>query len=462
MRIGTVTHQTDDTPQARSADAPRPGATARTSAEAQAAWPEPDRSLLEDGRPVLPAFPLDVLPQPWRDWVSESAAGAGAPVDYVAQAVLAAVAGLCGAGVTACVTPSWAEPLVLWQALVGAPSAGKTPALDAIGRPLASVEKLLLRDAGNAPAAERRRIVVRDADLAALTRSVSARPPGVLLWRDEPQPWMREFARESRHGRPRGPFVDPWSAGGSLPVSVLCSLHPDGLAEALEGTAEGLAARFLFAWPGPPAPLALAGEAPSRENDAVIMLHRLAGAVGTPDQPLALAFDEEALKRLDPFLTRLHEETSGSEGPEAAWLGKGRGTVVRLAAILALLDWSRHAAPVKLPRTIRRDQVEAAVRLWRDYFRPHACAVLERSAPSDFERQVRRVVRWLKAGAKAEVTREEVRRQALGKTANAARTDLVLGRLRTACIVRPAAYDPPPQGGRPPQRWEINPALASA
>ena len=157
MRIGTVTHQTDDTPQARSAEEPRPGVTPRTSAEAQAAWPEPDRSLLEDGRPVLPAFPLDVLPQPWRDWVSESAAGAGAPVDYVAQAVLAAVAGLCGAGVTACVTPSWAEPLVLWQALVGAPSAGKTPALDAIGRPLASVEKLLLRDAGNAPAAERRK-----------------------------------------------------------------------------------------------------------------------------------------------------------------------------------------------------------------------------------------------------------------------------------------------------------------
>jgi len=25
--------------------------------------------------------------------------------------------------------------------------------------------------------------------------------------------------------------------------------------------------------------------------------------------------------------------------------------------------------------------------------------------------------------------------------------------------VRPAAHDPLPQGGRPPQRWEINPAL---
>ena len=73
------------------------------------------------------------------------------------------------------------------------------------------------------------------------------------------------------------------------------------------------------------------------------------------------------------------------------------------------------------------------------------------------------VVRWLKkAGAKAETTREEVRRHALGKTVNAGQADLVLGRLWSAGIVRPAAYDPPPQGGRPPQRWEINPGGALA
>src|ERR1700687_2254076 len=86
---------------------PRSGTAKSTSAEAQAGWPAPDPSLLEDGRPVVPAFPLDVLPQPWREWVSDTAGGAGAPVDYVAQAVLGAVAGLCGAGVKACVTQSW-------------------------------------------------------------------------------------------------------------------------------------------------------------------------------------------------------------------------------------------------------------------------------------------------------------------------------------------------------------------
>src|SRR5215470_1293676 len=82
-------------------------------------WSEVDLALVEDGRRAVPLFPLDLLPQPWRSWVSETARSAGAPVDYVAQSLLGAVAGLCGAGVLVRVTPGWSEPLVLWQILVG-------------------------------------------------------------------------------------------------------------------------------------------------------------------------------------------------------------------------------------------------------------------------------------------------------------------------------------------------------
>jgi len=222
-------HQTDAV-QTRSADEPGLGSAKPTFAGAPAGWPAPDPSLLEDGRPVVPTFPLDALPQPWREWVSDTAGGAGAPVDYVAQAVLGAVAGLCGAGVKASVTQSWSEPLVLWQALVGAPSAGKTPALDAIGRPLASVEKLLQRDSGAgasplqavAGPVQGGKLVVHDPALAALTRSVAARPPGVLLWRDEPTPGCPRWpgragttgraARSSTPGRPAATFRSASSA----------------------------------------------------------------------------------------------------------------------------------------------------------------------------------------------------------------------------------------------------------
>jgi hypothetical protein len=247
QRIGSMPHQTDDAPSAASADAPGRGSARPTFAGAPAGWAAPDPSLLEDGRPVVPAFPLDTVPQPWREWVSDTAGGAGAPVDYVA--VLGAVAGLCGAGGKACVIQSWSEPLVLWQALVGALSAGKTPALDAIGRPLATVEKLLQRDSaaganplrsvpgpgqggkacpeeGRRACPERgrracpehgRRVVLHDPARVALTRSVTARPPGVLLWRamsrrrgctrlrGKPAA-ARRAARSSTRGRPQASF----------------------------------------------------------------------------------------------------------------------------------------------------------------------------------------------------------------------------------------------------------------
>src|SRR3979409_2495569 len=57
------------------------------------AWPETDPSLLEEGRPSLPAFPLPSLPPWWRAWVSETAHGAGAPGDYAGQALAASGAG---------------------------------------------------------------------------------------------------------------------------------------------------------------------------------------------------------------------------------------------------------------------------------------------------------------------------------------------------------------------------------
>jgi hypothetical protein len=74
-------------------------AAAAIVARRQEDWPELDISILEDKRGTVPPFPLDLLAQPWRDWVSDTASSAGAPADYVVQAVLAALAGLCGAGV---------------------------------------------------------------------------------------------------------------------------------------------------------------------------------------------------------------------------------------------------------------------------------------------------------------------------------------------------------------------------
>ena len=121
-------------------------------------WSVVDPGLLEEGRPRLPAFPLQVFPAQWREWVKDAAHWAGSSEDYIAQALLASVAGLCGQGVSARITEAWSEPVILWQALVGGPSSGKTPALEWLRRPLGTVERVMARE-GGAP------VVVSDAEI---------------------------------------------------------------------------------------------------------------------------------------------------------------------------------------------------------------------------------------------------------------------------------------------------------
>ena len=191
----------------------REGEAARLAAHPPPPWPEVDPGLLEEGRPGLPAFPLKIFPHQWREWVSDAAHWAGSSEDYVAQALLAAVAGLCG------------EPLILWQALVGGPSSGKTPALEWLRRPLGTVERVLARE-GGAP------VVVSDAALPALEKAVAKRRQGVLLWRDEPTAWLAGLGRRSRRDESRrGPFLDTWGAIGfpwgreKTAVSIVGSLR---------------------------------------------------------------------------------------------------------------------------------------------------------------------------------------------------------------------------------------------
>lgn len=440
------------------------GSFSETSASA-GDWPEIEPSLLDDGRPSVPSFPLDVLPAPWRSWVADSAHSAGAPDDYVAQALLAAVAGLCGAGVRAQVGPAWSEPLVFWQALVGEPSSGKTSALDAIRRPLATVETLLQRNVMPAKAERNPRVVVGDAGFAALVEAVKARPEGVLLWRDDPSAWLAGLGRDTRNqGDARGWLLDAWSARAAAPaepplaVSIVGSLHAAHLDDALLGANDGLAARILFAWPNPAPWRPVADAKPAREDEAVTMLHRLGSAVGSPKRPLVLAFDEAALKAFDRFLRRLHDDVRRADGLEAGWLGRGRGTVVRLAAALALLDWMGRATD-RPPRTIDLHHLQGAGRLWADYFGPHARAVFARGAPSTQYLQTRRAVHWLEGRKAREVSREDIRRGALSQSVTADAAQQVIYCLEKSGILRAVRDEPVWRNGRPARRWQVNPAL---
>jgi hypothetical protein len=414
-------------------------------------WPEIDPGLLEERRGMLPPFPTDPVPLPWRAWLTDTAASAGAPVDYVAQALFAAVSGLCGAGAAVRVTSTWQEPLVLWQLAVGRVSSGRSPARASTRRMLATVE------------AEMEAIVVDDAQVHRIDEVAAANARGGLLWRDEAGDWFTCLKAED--DRRRRLWLQSWSAGSgasaaapeTAALSILGAVQPEQLGR-LFRDAEDLAARYLYTWPHQPPFRSVVGSPSPDDGEALSRLRRIARKVGTVHDPLVLLVDERGLSALDTFMANVHAALREAEGLEEAWMGKGRGTVVRLAGILELLDWSATGS-TSPPGHIGRERIEGAAALWDGYFRPHATSLFARTMATTTEVHARRAARWLRSNGLTHVTREQVRRDGLSRALNAFDTDQVLYRLRTANIVRQM-----PDGwrarGRPTNIWEVNPALA--
>jgi hypothetical protein len=431
-----------------------------TTASTAEVWPTLDPGLIEQGRPALPEFPLHVLSPFWRTWVSETASVVDAPVDYIAQALLGSVAGVCGSGVVARLGQGWDEPLILWLALVGGPSTGKSAALDTLRRALAAVEKTAGRE-GRGPC-----VIERPTTLPALLAAAGKRPAGALLWRDEAVHWLPSLGCNGR----REPvdvsaLLAAWSplrtalGAGSPAVSLVGCLDPARLGEALAGSEDGRAARLLYAWPRPALYQSFLERPELRESDAVNALQRIAAISGDGAAPLALLPNEQALKVFDRHLAKLHEALPRCSGVEAAWLGKGRGTVARLAAALVLLGWAAVASSVApLPRVLSDEAMIAAVTLW-DYFRQHALAVLSRGVASQTDHRMRQVVDWLRLSRLPRVSRREVRREALGQALDAHQTLQLLEQLERAGCVRRAAIAASANGGPRPLRWDVNPSL---
>jgi len=106
------------------------------------------------------------------------------------------------------------------------------------------------------------------------------------------------------------------------------------------------------------------------------------------------------------------------------------------------------------PQTIAEQFVVAAVRLWLKFFWPHARAALRQIGLSERHANERRVLRWIKANGRDEVSREEVRRDALGQSLDADQTQQLLDGLVKAGWLREIATKTP---GRTRRRWQVNP-----
>jgi len=111
------------------------------------------------------------------------------------------------------------------------------------------------------------------------------------------------------------------------------------------------------------------------------------------------------------------------------------------------------------PKTIDEQSMAAAIRLWREFFWPHARAALRQIGLSDRHKNARRVLRWLKANRTADISVKDIRREALAQALDAEDTEKLLDGLTKAGWLRRKPLEPTGSAGCKGHRWLVNPIL---
>jgi hypothetical protein len=483
----------------------------RNSANPLHSWEDPDRSLLDDRRGKLPAFPLKALQSDKaRDWVQRAAQGSGTSIEHVVPPFLGIASGLIGAA--RCVRPvrAWIEPMTCWAALVGYSGTRKTPGIAASRRALDMVEnnqrdtilekeyqhkqklakakvarqtwerasKAAYQNGRRAPPMPDEasydekfiapRLYVTDATVESLALQLRARSRGMIVIIEE---LARLFSNMQRYSAGSDSEFwlqahdgDPWrqtragSASLDIPhllIGLIGGLQPDKLAQCFKGPADGMYARFLFSWPDQPQHQDLSDVIDLVDPQIERALQKLAFLDDAADKKY-VRLTKPALKLFNRLQRDVSEQMNTYFGREREWWSKVPKHVLRLAGTLAYVWWAFERNERDPEPRIESGDIENAVTIVIDFFWPHACAALRQIGLNDQHADARRVLHWLIATGKKQTSNEEVRRGPLGKRPDAATTQRILQYLQRAGWLRPYSER---TRGRTKHRWEVNPKL---
>jgi Protein of unknown function (DUF3987) len=479
-------------------------------------WPKPAAHLLRTERPAPPALDLNDLFLPeMADWVRSAAERKGAPPDYVAATVLSVAASAIGASRRAQVRPGWKEAPTLWFALIGNPSAGKSPALDAALAPFRALEnfqrrkaeeevkkwkereqiavlaksawsstvKKAIKEGSGAPdkPAEMElgsrphipRLVVQDSTIERLADILSNQPRGTLMFRDELAGWLEGMSRYSS-GSDRPFWLEAYGAGTftvermsrppvtvqSLSACVIGGIQPDRLESLmLAQDDDGLLARFIPIWPNP-APITT----PCAACDETYLEAILSALYGLPfdedvegdPRPRIIHCTDMAEASIDTLRVHVREQESATEGLLVSFLGKLPGMAVRLSLVLSQLDAACYGQPE--PKKIEESHVNRAIRFLLNYALPMARRTYGEIGLSKEERRAIGLVKFLRENRLQAFTTREVIRARSGGLSKASDLNPVLVILEDGGVIRPIDVEISPKGGRPVRQFAVNPA----
>jgi hypothetical protein len=268
------------------------------------------------------------------------------------------------------------------------------------------------------------------------------------------QAWCGDPYRIERMGR------DPVDLDHLL-VAILGGLQPDKLSRSFQGDHDGLYARILFSWPPEPPYRPLTNEVAELEPEILNALNRLAelesgqGAEGE-FAPRAIPLSDPAVTAFEQFRQYVHGLKEGLDGRERDWAAKMPTHALRLALTLTLFDYGLRGGSE--PTEVSEALMGAAIELMKGYFLQHSRAALRQVGLSERHATARRVLRWIRANRRPEISILDIRRDALAQSLDQEQTLAVVTALGKAGWLRESTIE---TGARdkPARRWSVNPKL---
>ena len=411
-------------------------------------------------------FPVGVLPEPVRGYVSEGAQAIGCDACYLALPVLAGLAAAIGNTHRIMLKRSWTEPAIVWAVIVAESGTVKSPAMELVLRPVRARQHRAMKDhaermsaweadharweidhaawrkaglkggAISDPPAEPEKPVCErtwtdDVTTEALVQRLQENPRGLLMVRDELSGWFNfdrytggrgggDAAKWLEVFGGRALIVDRKTSGTAYvpraSVSIAGCIPPDTLRRALgqEHRDSGLAARILFAHP-PRVPKRWTEDEVGERTEAAMAavfarLYRLEPATddeGDPE-PRLVRLSPEAHRAWVRFVNEHGAEQAERVGDEAAAWAKLEGYAARLALVIHLTRVAADDPMVDDPGEVDEASIAAGVALVR-WFAREAERLYSVLSGDDEARERERLADWI-AGRGCAVTVRELSR----------------------------------------------------
>jgi len=357
----------------------------------------------------------------------------------------------------------------LWKQEVERAAEGKVVSLDEYRNTVTS-EPVMPAAAADPGPFVAPRLYVSNVTIERLAVLLQARPQGMLMLSDELAGLFLNMSRYSG-GQDNEFWLEAWNGSaytvermGRPPISVdhllvgvSGGLQPDKLARSFNGDLDGMYARVLFSWPAEPPYRPLTNEVAEIEPEIVNALTRIINLVDEKEDEFAprnILLSPEAVEAFERFRQFQHHGKNALDGREREWWAKSPAHVLRLAGTLSYLTWAWVGGAE--PERIEVEFVQAAVQLVRDYFWPHSRAALRQIGLNERHANARRLLRWVRAHNRREISLKDARREALGQSLDADLTQCLLDSLVIAGWLRKSSTQ---TAGRPIHRWEVNPML---